>query len=217
MFYMNVVNIYDDREWRVNYYGKEFGYWEGSLLPEYWTRDGRYLYVGVYKQVDGGGFEFISSAWLLRLNLMTGEVTEIFPDGSHIYAFSSESNRIAYVFEKNINILDINTWEIMPYELKMDYCRIGDLMWSPDESEIIFQTINCKDDDFFEFVSFNLVVLDLVDNAWRQILYSTELLPQSLQWIDNPIYHRWDYSDRAQDKCWMADLEIGELQPITCP
>jgi len=218
LFHLKVLNILDGREWQVDFDTVEFGYDDGSFWPEHWSKDGRFLFVSVFRQMDGGGFEFMNATMLLRLNLLTGEVTQILPDGFHTFAFSPGSEKLAYVTDNKINILNFESWGKESYQLNMDYCRIGDLIWSPSEDKIIFQTRTCTEDDYFEFLSYNLVVLNLSSGTLNQVLSSTEELPRALKWEDeNPVYFEKDYSDQAQDKCWVLNFEKGELQSIICP
>ncbi len=152
LFHMKVLNILDGREWQVDFDTVKFGYEDGSFWPAHWSKDGRFLFISVFRQMDGGGFEFVNATMLLRLNLTTGEVIQILPDGFHTFAFSPKSEKLAYVTDHIINILDLEGWRKETYKLNMGYCRIGDLIWSPNEDEIIFQTRTCANDDFSEFL-----------------------------------------------------------------
>lgn len=216
--YMKVLNITDAREWRINYDWTLYGYLEGVLWPEQWTNNGRFLFVGVSGQFDGGGFEFFNATALLRLNLSTGEITEILPNGFHTFALSNEGDKLAYVSEEGVDILDFKNWTTNRVDLNMDYCRIGDLLWSPTENEIMAQVWTCAEEDFFKFTSYNLIILNLSNGTWEQLLSSTDRLPMSLVWEEkNPIYFEKDYSDQDQVICWQLNIETGELQLLACP
>jgi hypothetical protein len=153
--YLKVLNISDGRAWRVDFDKTKLGYEEGVLWPAQWTSDGRFLFVGAFGQFDGGGFEYVNATALLRLNLLTGETTEILPNGYHTYALSVEGEKLAYVSEKGIYTLDLSSWITNRVEVNTDYCRMGDLLWSPDKTKIVAQTRTCAEDDYFDFTAYN--------------------------------------------------------------
>jgi hypothetical protein len=213
-FYMKVLNIVDGREWRVNFDTDKFGYYDGNLYPAHWSEDGRFLYVGVIKQMDGPGIIFINATILLRLNLFTGEITEILSDGFHVFAFSNK-DKLAYLTDKGINIIDVVTWKSSLYPIDTNYCKIGDLLWSPNEDEIIYQAWTCNDN--YDYSSYDLFLLDLNSRTSRKLISSDELLPRSIKWENKfPSFSQWD-AINSNEVCLELNLESNEWVTIDCP
>ena len=211
---MKVLNINDGREWRANFDTDKFGYYDGELYPAHWSNDGRFLYVAVIKQMDGRGVIFINANILLRLNLLTGEMTEILSDGIHVFAFSN-NDKMAYLTDKGINIIDVVTWKSSLYPIDTHYCIIGDLLWSPNEDKIIYQAWVCNEN--YDYSSYNLFLLNLNNGSSNKIISSTELLPHSLKWENkSPTFKQWD-STNSNEVCLELSLESNEWITIDCP
>ncbi len=129
---------------------------------------------------------------LLRLNLATGEITEIFPDGIYHFEFSRR-DKLVYSAVHEVRVLDLSTWQIQRYPLELEYCKIGDFLWSPEEDRIVFQTLTCIEGSNFEYSADNLILLNLKDGSYKQILSLVDVRPISQKWTkDNPIYSVWD-------------------------
>lgn len=214
-FYLKVLNIHSHTEWQVDFDSEKYGYYDGFIWPSHWTKDGHFLYVALIKQMDGSTM-FISATILLRLDLTTGEVKEIFADGFHRFAFSL-SDKLAYVSRHGITILDTISWKEQVYSIDLEYCQIGDILWSPTEEQIIFQTWKCKEGGYDEYLSYNLNLLNLNDGTYKEIYTSVEQIPPSFPWKGKyPIYGT-PGSSWEKGECFELNLDNGEWLSTECP
>jgi hypothetical protein len=218
-YYLKAVNIIDGREWRVDFDMEKYGI-DGGLSPAYWTSDGKYLYIAVFRLLDGETLIYWNGSALLRLNLTTGETVGILPLSTYAFSFSP-NDQLAYIARpwnspQKMDILDPHTWKVHRISLG-EYCGVGQILWAPTEDRIVFQAATCKN-EFLDIVSYSLVLLNLDDGSQKQLLVSLDELPRPLEWKNEfPLYIDRDYTYSGKDKCWVLNLEVGELLPIACP
>jgi WD40 repeat protein len=129
------------------FYGKVI---KGNVQPFKWSSDGKYLYFGMLPEAGGVEAAFHNTALLLRMELVTGKLTEILPptflpDGQmelfHV-AVSPSGQKLAYSSRNNdmsvLHIFDTQTGATKNYNVHPLYTVIGKFFWSPDSTKMAF-------------------------------------------------------------------------------
>ena len=121
----------------------------GSLYPDHWSGDDRYLYFGFYNGADIVGICYYGSYYLglYRIDVNTGVVSATLPPltkwwESYEITFSPDGDKLAYSSGDPM-ILDLRTGEITA--INDVYGDVGNLTWSPDSSQLAFATCGTPD------------------------------------------------------------------------
>jgi hypothetical protein len=112
-------------------------------IPLHWSNDGRHLYFSHHVRGDGCISDFRGSD-LHRLDLQTGEVTEIVPRVGYWLALSPDEQTLAYLsFERGLVLRDLASGDERQVELDIEAdhpetpIHKSDLLWSPDGNSIV--------------------------------------------------------------------------------
>ena len=134
-----------------------------KIFPLHWSTDGAYLYVVTDIACADGGLGYYGVYTLKRLNLATGEISDILNTGAK-YEVSISPNSRHLIFidtwedEFVINFQDFRTGEIT--ELKIDKLGVaggGEFIWSPDSTKVVFFVVNENEDIFIVLVDRQLL------------------------------------------------------------
>ncbi len=164
-----------------------------SIIPWHWSVDGHYLYLSVFpRYLDGGCADFHSGEALIRLDLETGKVTQTLQPGSEglkLYGFTFSKNDTYLAYFRTwlehpiLNIQNLVTGEEQHIPIGDQYDEAGDVIWSPDETRIVFSARTLT--DACENIVYYLVMMDLDD--YRQTVL-----------LEGPDYHsavEWVFDD----------------------
>ncbi|MBX3037754.1 MAG: hypothetical protein KF758_12665 [Anaerolineales bacterium] len=203
-----------------------------DVIPQYWSKDGRFLFATVGSRLSGCCWIIGSRHVLLvKLNLETGEQiallrTDYYSD--NVFSFTiSDSDRYLLFTPPSHNlpydfaVLDFETWETQEIFIKfageahMDYAKL-----SPKEDKVILP--------LFEFVPYDdyyldsIILIDLVTG--RQSILISNIKPEEelfpIQWVDNhhvlmsninPVYYVGDKMEWQ----WTLDINSGQLEEKT--
>ncbi len=215
---LQVRNIATGRVWQVMLDKWMDG---GRLSPAHWSPDGRTLYVEYSGMMESSEYIYTNTHTLLRLDLGSGQVTRILPDGLWTYAFSGGS-RLAYISATSgdisiLVVLDLQTMVSHQIEIH-GYCSLGEMLWAPAEDRILLHAAACDPD--WNVVSYSLVLVDLVHDTQREVvnLDYPGKPPAPLEWQGEfPLYIQRDYSLHGTDRCFVLDLKQNVLIPAACP
>ncbi|MEK6256961.1 MAG: hypothetical protein N2C13_06570, partial [Chloroflexota bacterium] len=148
--FMVVASSDGEYRWTVNYDVYEHDGKEAWPTIMQWLVDGRYLYYGMYPQLDGGGY-FAGQMDPQRIALNTGNIVKLMPDqpdGLYYWAISSKSDQLAFVnysdYPQILVIRALNSGNEKPLDLELYDSTMGDILWSSDGSKIIFSTYDSK-------------------------------------------------------------------------
>lgn len=200
-----------------------------TVIPKYWSKDGRYLFATVSSRLDGCCWITGNrNVLLVRLNLETGEQiailrTDYYSDNVFSF-FISDSERYllftppSYDLPYDFAILDFQTWETKEVFLKFDESvHMSYVRLSPKEDKVILPLFKFIPYDDYYLDSIALV--DLISGEQNILITSTELEEElyPTQWIDNshvlisninPVY----YSGDKIEKRWVLDIISGQLE-----
>jgi hypothetical protein len=142
----------------------------GGLIPIHWTADEQYLFFAPYVSYDGGstcnyGF---GNGGLFRLNINDGKVSTILPLTDwmigYFFAFSPNGRFLAYIYHSP-HILDLSTGE--NYSFKIDENLSGNLIWSPDGSQLGFATCEIDPNDYEKTLNSTVQIITLATQEKR--------------------------------------------------
>ena len=148
-----VIEIFDQNNnmlWKIPYEGDTSAiYPYVSLHFLKWSLNGSELYYYTMFHGSGGDYVFKADGCdLSKINLYTGEIQPLFPqgDGSAAFSVTNDGGRIVYsFFGENADTVYIhNFWTGRTSSAVLDpapqpYAKIGDFQWSPNETGIIFK------------------------------------------------------------------------------
>lgn len=149
---------------------KENGIPSGGLLPIHWTADDQYLFFAPYIAYDGGGtcFYGYGDGGLFRMSMKDGKISTILPLTDMMYeyffAFSPNGRYLAYIYD-NPHILDLSTGE--NYSVKIDENNSGDLIWSPDGSQLGYVTCGFDPNDYEKITNSTVQIITLATHEKR--------------------------------------------------
>lgn len=224
---LKIVNLDSFQEWVITYfqiYGvKEIesagGMSDGTLFVEQWSVDKGYLYIGVMPNVYTE-FEFNRTAALFRLNLKTGETTEILDieeaqNTFYDYSTSPDERRIAFIkLLKNplqVEIKDFDTGKLQSIPLDPRFSTAGSIAWSQDNRNLIFLAVDYNNDT--PFVSTTVFQWDGQEKRLKELCQLTDKLFFIVKWDEeNKHVTLRDYFDEA---LFDLDTTNGQLTPIS--
>lgn len=208
--YVDVFNSDRSFYWKIPFDTKG-GALDGYIFPFHWSKDGHYLYLTPALIADGMVY-FKDGDGLLRLNLQTGQVSEIIKtetSGLRFYAlsFSPSEKMLAYIYHGEtpliLRILNVQTGEKTKISLPEAFLTAGAVLWSSDESQVVY----AMSTDFAE--GFGLVWLNLISSEQRIFLTPQDKLLNPIEWKDkNTVLAE---SRLGDDEFWLLNLETGEF------
>jgi Tol biopolymer transport system component len=109
-----------------------------------WSADGQTLYFTNVPVPDGCSL-FVNGGDLWRLDLDTGEISELLPFVGLVLALSPDESQLAYFgsYGKGLTLADLATGNEQPIELPSfgDAWDLGGLMWSPDGRHLLLTQV----------------------------------------------------------------------------
>jgi hypothetical protein len=187
------------------------------IYTEQWTGDGRYLYLSIHPCCyDGPCLRYFSGIALIRLDLFTGSVTKTIPpvdyEDLYHFSFSADGTHLAYLatWYKHpvLNLENLVTGEVRHIPLGELYNEAGDIVWSPDFTQIVFSARTGED---CEHLTNYLVMMDLDTYEQTVLLESNTDDYYPIKWTaDNQIWVYLGYDA-------LYNLSTGELTPYLTP
>ena len=181
-------------EWKIAYRQGSFP-WnseehssETGLKPIRWSTGEEYLYFSLYSRGDGPRGYFQSGESLQRLDLRTGNVSQVLsasPVPGHFYTFdfSPTGRQLAYTISKSpytIYLVDMVFGDEMTISVEGDWSILGRFNWSPDGQWLAFVTGTFSDfhDGMYSLgvispdtLNYQMILTDivspLVNNRWE--------------------------------------------------
>jgi hypothetical protein len=163
----------------------------GSLKIKHWSSDGRYLYLSPVPCCrDGGCVDYFEGIALLRLDLITGKVSQTLKLGKdsqfYNYSFSPNDTYLAYIRtwldHPIINIRNMQTGEEQQIPIDGPYSKVGDIVWSPSNSEIIFST---RTGESCENLHYFLVEMEMTDHIQKVLINGSTSHYRPTEWMKN--------------------------------
>ena len=192
----------------------------GDLHVEFWSPDSRYLYLTPYPCcIDGGCLAYLDGVSLVRLDVITGEVTFTLRPAQDFQfynvSFSPDGMEMAYfrtwLEHPILNIVNLTTGEEIHIPLGDQYDEAGDVVWSPDKSRIAFSARTGQ--ECSEMVSY-LVIMDLDDLSQTRLIETPGGEPRPLSWTqDGNIIFMWGYGPDYGS----VNVSTGVITPYPTP
>ncbi|MEJ2266500.1 MAG: hypothetical protein P8X95_23895 [Anaerolineales bacterium] len=127
------------RSWTVIEEWFTLGLGLGSYEPYRWTPDGQYLYI-TYVPVPDGCALFVNGTDLRKVDLGSGEVTQLAPPVGLNLSLSPDENTLAYIGygDRGLVLRDLETGQERQADIYQSGGEAaGDILWSPDGSALV--------------------------------------------------------------------------------
>lgn len=150
--YLLVERVDQSLYWEIFFDFSKTDWYTGMMIPYYWSLDGQHLYYAI----TGTGCCSFQNVYLLfgNLNLFSGENTTILPpninhpeDYSDAYAvaITKNSDQLAYIpyYQDEIELFILNLITGSEKSIKIQKSSnflVGEMIWSPDETRLAFQS-----------------------------------------------------------------------------
>jgi len=223
-----VVHVDQQEKWTVSYdeyYGKKFDSDNGVIEPYHWTSDNKFLDLAIqpFFLTLGGGYIpfYYHDGWgLVRLDLANGNLADILrPIQQHYYSFSfsPDGKSIAYILQPatplTVKVMNLESKEVKSYSLKPEYNRAGDILWSPDMSNLVLgqAIINMAPDFKPDPNIFSIVLINLGDNSQQLVVSDNFSFTRPVKWLDENKIELFD----EDWKTWIFNLTDQTLVVAT--
>jgi len=158
----------------------------------HWSNDGAYAYIGFNPHTDGYWEPFHQGIVLYRLNLETGQISEVLPlvrSNWRFYSFTFSPNdrRLAYIVtDKSPVILiirDMQTGDEQSFEFDPKYNTGGGFVWSPDGQKLIF-SVTQFDTNTYEYIATSIILWDKDKSELTELIKDQQSRLQAIEWVD---------------------------------
>jgi hypothetical protein len=210
-----ILGVNQTARWKISYgeyYGKKFDSGGGSISPYYWTLDGQYLFLRIDVEASGPIY-FIDGWGLIRLDLVSGHISEILSPAQHDYysfSLSPDGKYLAYILQPAnplvINIVNLKTGDIVSFGIKAQYNQAGRIIWSPNKSKIVFGQATIDDDEKNPNL-FSVVVINLANGSRQTIVQDNPLEITPKTWVNENTIELKD----IDGKSWIFNLQDNSL------
>lgn len=151
----------------------------------HWSQDGRYLYIMPRMAADGGSAWFWEgSSHLIRMDLENGTWVDTGMGTAH--SFSPGDRYIAFRRGNELVVHEFLTGEERIFVVPEEYTEFGQLVWSPDTSQIMFVASTVEEllDYERDPAGLSLFLLDVTSMQAHMILEKDERFLFPLEWQD---------------------------------
>jgi dipeptidyl aminopeptidase/acylaminoacyl peptidase len=168
--------------------------------PQWWSRDGRYLY---YTYRLGGmcsPFQYTGSG-LYRLNLEQGAVDEILPGGIRALFLSPDEQMIAWTWMGEIHLYDLVSGQERSAVI-MPPVAPARIIWSPDGQTMALTLAHNACDRVDEADSTSILLVDVQTLAAQQVLWQDSRRLVAWEWPESG----WLILRDPQGRRWLMDV-----------
>ncbi|HZW02331.1 MAG TPA: hypothetical protein VFF68_00265 [Anaerolineaceae bacterium] len=184
----------------------------------HWSSDERYFYFAEKNVGEGPGLFFDDGKALHRLDLKTGEVSDVLSGSpelmvSYSFEFSPSGRWLAYLSRPNphsLHLLDLVTGEEMLINLEGQWADAGEFSWSPDGMWLVFETLSNFDWDSPRSVN----ILSMETLQTKSVFQSMEYAPAK-HWEDGRLILRWEERETDSSKTTEHIVRIDPLSGET--
>jgi hypothetical protein len=224
--YANVIRTDYLQSWQVSYkdtYAKNHEAAEGIsalVIPFNWSADERYFYVTIHiDAIDGPGTVLVNGHALYRLDLVTGQVSEILPSVpflSYAMSISPNSRFLAYVKPGETStfyVRDFQTGEEKTYSLSEEFDIPAFFVWAEDSKKLVFSVAYENFDIGVYSDGMGLFLLNRESDSLTMLIKDPPQLYVAKQWISETeilISILWDEFSLPD---YIFDLETMTLTP----
>ena len=187
-----ITRIDGTKEWSLSSNSLFGPYTEHFVHISHWSKDGAYAYARVDPHTDGYWEPFHQGMVLYRLNLETGQISEVLPLGKndriyYSFSFSPNDGRLAYIMTDQSPVMlylrDMQTGDEQSFEFDPKYNTGGGFLWSPDGQKLVF-SIAQNDPNIHEYVATSIVLWDGDKSNITTLIKDHQEILVPIEWID---------------------------------
>ncbi len=192
--YDSIIIIKTDRtkEWNLSSELLIGPYTGHFVHTAHWSIDGKYVYVDVNPHTDGYWEPFHQGMVLYRVNLETGQVHEILPQGKqdvifYSYGFSPDDSQLAYIVTDKspvvLKLRDLETTAERSFEFDTKYDTGGGFVWSPDGQKLVF-SVTQFDRTPSQYIATSIILWDRETGQLTELVKDHKSQMEAIEWID---------------------------------
>ena len=211
---MIVSRVDDSQSWTAFDEWRSWGM--GYTYPDVlkWSADGQTLYFTNVPVPDGCSL-FVNGGDLWRMDLVTGEISELLPFVGLVLALSPDESQLAYFgsFGKGMTLADLATGNEQPIELPSfgDAWDISGLMWSPDGRHLLLTQVISLMSPCDQEVETAVLVVSIDTLVVTTLIEPGQGALTLIEWLADDTV-RLAGQDGA---LWTLNIISGELSPDT--
>src|SRR5215207_9080708 len=216
------VRVDEAEKWELSSDALINPYTEYFIGVDHWSNDGAYAYVSLDPHTDGYWETFHQGIVLFRLNLETGEISEVLPLGKsnwifYSFAFSPNDRRLAHIMTDRspviLNIRDMQTGIEQSYKFDPKYNTGGKFVWSPDSKKLVF-SIRQFDANYYEQVATSIVLWEKEKSNTTILIKDHEKNLVPTEWVnDTKIILQVEYEDDTKFEFDLISNELKQISP----
>lgn len=188
---------------------------------DHWSNDGAYVYIDFDPHTDGYWEPFHQGIVLYRLDLGTGQISEVLPLRTsdwifYSIAFSPNDRRLAYIATDKspviLNIRDMQTGVDESFEFDPKYNTGGGFVWSPDSQRLVF-SVTQFDTNTAEYIATSIILWDKDKSELTELIKDHQSLMQTIEWVDEmKIRLQAEIFDPTQMKTQSYEFDLASNQ-----
>ena len=216
-----LVRMDESKVWRLSSESLIGPYSEYFINLAHWSKGGAYAYIVANPHTDGYWEPFHQGVVLYRIQLGSGQISEVLPEGPfYAYTFSPDGETLAYIVTDEspvvLTLRDLHTGDEQKIAFDPKYNTGGGYVWSPDGQKMVFSVAQF-DTTAYDYVGVSIYMwiqgeaeaILLVEDYWellmpREWAEETKIILKALI----------DEQDSSQSISFEFNLETGELQQI---
>jgi len=187
-----IVHVEEGTKWDISSDTLINPFTEYFVSISHWSSDGRYAYTSPDPHTDGYWEPFHQGVGLFRLNLETGEISELLPLGGddwifYSYAISPDDNILAYIVTDRspvtLNIRDLQTEKEQSFQFASNYNTGGALIWSPDGEKLVF-SVTQYDTSTAHYIATSIMIWHRDTSTTTELIKDHPSQMRVVEWID---------------------------------
>lgn len=192
--YDSIIIIKTDRtkEWNLSSESLIGPYTSHFVHTAHWSIDGKYVYVDVNPHTDGYWEPFHQGMVLYRVNLETGQVREVLPQGKqdwifYSYGFSPDDSQLAYIVTDKspvvLKLRDLENSAERSFEFDTKYNTGGGFVWSSDGQKLVFSVTQFNRTPS-QYIATSIILWDRETNQLTELVKDHKSQMEAIEWID---------------------------------
>ena len=171
------------------------------------------LRIVVFRAIDGCGkvLEFYNGSGLFRLDLQTGELSDMVPDeklATYAFSISPQDTKLIYAKEgtKLLTIKLKNVFSGQEKSITLDekYDGAGNFAWFPNEDKVLFVATEnvCEDNQIYSILTLDLSTLEV-----KTVIDLLDRNLSAIEWEAPDILRMSDWHGNT----WILDIKLSQL------
>ncbi len=213
--------------WKMLYhdYIPDVDFADGGMRVAHWSSDSKYAYF--YTSLGGSVGEcfyegYDTGVGLFRLDLQTGQTTEILPliNGNSVwygFSFSPNGRWLVYgIRTLDLVMLDLMTGESINVAHEKDFSQGGGYVWSPDGSRFAYSTVKSLPNNVGR-KGYTLRLVDVQTGDERTLLESETSCYLAKKWEDSNILLIEYYDENYNGAVMEYDINSNTIISTSAP